>query len=58
MQTINFTDLTPDEANIVLAGLGELPAKISIQLIAKLKQQGDAQMQPAQPEPEVLDKDE
>jgi hypothetical protein len=27
MQTINFTDLTPDEANIVLAGLGELPAK-------------------------------
>ena len=58
MQTINFTDLTPDEANIVLAGLGELPAKISIQLIAKLKQQGDAQMQPPQPEPQVLDKDE
>ena len=57
MQTINFTDLTPDEANIILAGLGELPAKISIQLIAKLKQQGDAQMQPA-PEPQVLDKDE
>ena len=58
MQTINFTDLTPDEANIVLAGLGELPAKISMGLIVKLKQQGDAQMQPAQPEPEVLDKDE
>ena len=59
MQTINFTDLTPDEANIVLAGLGELPAKISIQLIAKLKRQGDAQMQPApEPQQEVLDKDE
>ena len=58
MPNINFTDLTPDEANIVLAGLGELPAKISMGLIAKLKQQGDAQMQPAQPEPEVLDKDE
>ena len=60
MQTINFTDLTPDEANIVLAGLGELPAKISMALIVKLKQQGDAQMQPPQPEPEaeVLDKDE
>ena len=55
MQTINFTDLTPDEANIVLAGLGELPAKISMALLIKLKQQGDAQMQPAQ---EVLDKDE
>ncbi len=61
MQTINFTDLTPDEANIVLAGLGELPAKISMGLIAKLKQQGDAQMQPpAQPAPkqEVLNADE
>ena len=60
MQTINFTDLTPDEANIILAGLGELPAKISMGLIAKLKQQGDAQMRPPQPEPqqEVLDKDE
>lgn len=57
MQTINFTDLTPDEANIVLAGLGELPAKISMGLLLKLKQQGDAQMQPPQPEPEVLDKE-
>ena len=58
MPKITFTDLTPDEANIILAGLGELPAKISIQLIAKLKAQGDAQMQPPQPEAEVLDKDE
>ena len=57
MQTINFTDLTPDEANIILAGLGELPAKISMALIVKLKQQGDAQMQPP-PKQEVLDKDE
>jgi len=59
MQTINFTDLTPDEANIILAGLGELPAKISMGLLLKLKQQGDAQMQPPQPEPEaeVLDKE-
>jgi len=54
MQTINFTDLTPDEANIILAGLGELPAKISMGLIAKLKQQGDAQMQPPPPKQEVL----
>ena len=53
MQTINFTDLTPDEANIVLAGLGELPAKISMALIIKLKGQGDAQMQPP-PKQEVL----
>jgi len=59
MQTINFTDLTPDEANIILAGLGELPAKISMGLIAKLKQQGDAQMAPpaTEPQQEVLDKE-
>ena len=46
MQNLNFTNLTPDEANIILAGLGELPAKISMGLLLKLKQQGDAQMQP------------
>ena len=57
MQTINFTDLTPDEANVILAGLGELPAKISMVLIAKLKQQGDAQIQPPPPKQEVLDKE-
>ncbi len=57
MQTINFTDLTPDEANIILAGLGELPAKISMGLLLKLKQQGDAQMQPPPPKQEVLDKE-
>ncbi len=57
MQTINFTDLTPDEANIILAGLGELPAKISMGLIAKLKQQGDAQIQPPPPKQEVLGKE-
>ena len=62
MPNINFTDLTPDEANIVLAGLGELPAKISMALIVKLKQQGDAQMAPPAPEPEptqeILNADE
>ena len=56
MQNLNFTNLTPDEANIILAGLGELPAKISMGLIAKLKQQGDAQMQPP-PKQEMLDKE-
>ena len=57
MQNLNFTNLTPDEANIILAGLGELPAKISMVLIAKLKQQGDAQMQPPPPKQEVLGKE-
>lgn len=37
-------DLTPDECNLVLAALGELPYKISAPLIIKIKQQGDAQM--------------
>jgi len=57
MPNINFTDLTPDEANIILAGLGELPAKISMGLLLKLKQHGDAQMQPPPPKQEVLGKE-
>ena len=42
---MNFElDLT--EVNIILQGLGELPAKLSMNLIQKVQEQAAAQMQP------------
>tara|TARA_B100000131_G_scaffold10143_1_gene10694 strand:- start:1032 stop:1187 length:156 start_codon:yes stop_codon:yes gene_type:complete len=42
---MNFElDLT--EVNIILQGLGELPAKLSMNLIQKIQEQAAAQMQP------------
>lgn len=46
MQTIKF-ELTVDELNIVLAGLGELPAKSSIAVIDKIRNQAVPQIQQA-----------
>jgi hypothetical protein len=37
--------LTENEVNIILAGLGELPAKHSIELIAKIKQSCQSQIE-------------
>jgi hypothetical protein len=37
--------LEDGEVNILLQGLGELPAKISLDLIIKIKQQGEAQIE-------------
>tara|TARA_B100000902_G_scaffold383053_1_gene421416 strand:+ start:307 stop:465 length:159 start_codon:yes stop_codon:yes gene_type:complete len=37
--------LTVDEANVILAGLGELPAKLSMGLISKIKSQAEKQQQ-------------
>ena len=42
---MNF-DLEVGEENIVLQGLGELPAKLSMNLIQKVQEQAAAQMQP------------
>jgi len=36
--------LTENEVNIILAGLGELPAKHSIELIGKIKQSCKSQI--------------
>jgi len=36
--------LTEQEVNIILAGLGELPAKHSIELIGKIKSECEAQI--------------
>lgn len=54
MNTLFKFELTADEANVVLAGLSELPAKVSLALINKIQQQGQAQIQPvAAPATEV-----
>lgn len=37
-------ELTTDEVNIILAGLGELPAKHSINLLIKVQQQAQEQL--------------
>lgn len=41
-------ELTVQEVNILLQGLGELPAKISIQLISKINQQAQEQLKPGE----------
>lgn len=41
---LNFT-VSVDEANIIMAGLGELPAKVSTALITKLQQQAAPQLE-------------
>jgi hypothetical protein len=38
-------NLTEQEVNLVLAGLGELPAKHSIELIAKIKSDCESQIE-------------
>lgn len=45
MITLNF-NLTVDEANLLIAALGELPFKTSNALIAKLQLQAKPQMEP------------
>ena len=42
---MNF-DLEVGEVNIVLQGLGELPGKLSMNLIQKIQEQAAPQMQP------------
>ena len=44
-QNLNF-QLSIDDTNVVLAGLGELPAKASFDLINKIKVQAGPQLQP------------
>ena len=43
--TLDFK-LTIEEVNLVLQGLGELPAKLSINLINSIQTQAASQMQP------------
>ena len=55
--TTNSTELTftftIEEANAVLAGLQELPAKICNPLVAKIQEQAAGQLKPVADEPAV-----
>ena len=44
--SLTFT-VTPEEAQLIINGLGELPAKWSLPLILNLQQQASQQSQPA-----------
>lgn len=43
-QTFTFTDLSLEEANMLLAGLQELPAKLANPLTQKLQAQAQSQL--------------
>lgn len=49
--TFTFTDISFDEANIILAGLQELPAKVANPLTQKLQAQAQGQMPKAEDPP-------
>lgn len=44
---MNLTNLSLDELNLILAGLGELPAKMVLSLINKIQAQVKPQLPPA-----------
>lgn len=44
MNKVSLTDLDLNEVNLLIAGLMELPAKVSMPLYSKIKTQVDAQM--------------
>ncbi len=51
MTTTEFNfKVTPEEAQLLINGLGELPAKMSMSLVLKLQQQASEQSQPIQEE--------
>ena len=45
---IILSDLSMQDVNIILAGLGELPLKASVELWMRVKQQGEAQLKAQQ----------
>lgn len=57
MSTIHY-ELTVEESNLVLSGLGELPAKASFNLISKLQQQAAPQLQATQQSSENAKEDQ
>lgn len=48
-QKINLTDLSVNDVNLIMAGLGKLPLEATVELWARLKQQAEAQLKPAEP---------
>jgi hypothetical protein len=49
--TFTFSDITMDEANLILAGLQELPAKVANPLTQKIQLQAKSQL-PKEPAPQ------
>ena len=49
--TFTFTNITMDEANLILAGLQELPAKVANPLTQKIQVQAKSQL-PQEPAPQ------
>ena len=43
---INLTDLSVNDVNLIMAGLGKLPLEATVDLWMRLKQQGEAQLKP------------
>lgn len=43
---ITLTDLTVNDINIIMAGLGKLPLEAVVDLWMRIKQQGEAQLKP------------
>ena len=45
-QKLTLSDLSTQDVNLILAGLGELPLKATVDLWMRVKQQGEAQLKP------------
>ena len=43
---ITLSDLSVNDVNLIMAGLGKLPLEAVVELWARLKQQGEAQLKP------------
>ena len=50
---LTLTDLSVNDVNLIMAGLGKLPLEATVDLWMRLKQQGEAQLK-AEPEPAGL----
>ena len=46
-QIVNI-ELTAGQVNVILAGLAELPLKVSMETFVKVKEQAESQLQPLQ----------
>jgi hypothetical protein len=46
--TINLTELSIDEVNVIIMGLVKLPYETSAQVVDKVRMQASAQLQPTQ----------
>lgn len=46
---LTLTNLSVNDVNLIMAGLGKLPLEATVDLWMRLKQQGEAQLKPAEP---------